>query len=115
LREYLALARSSIKETGVEVDRALEGGGTEITVTKTRAGRRFIDIGAETLDVVRYYVKHHSTKSDYDLVFPTEEGRWQSIRNWRKRGFSRACEEAGTYSTVLILILYSGSNEGFDL
>jgi integrase len=28
-------------------------------------------------------------------VFPTSSGRWQSIRNWRNRGFSRVCEEAG--------------------
>ncbi len=94
-QEYLALARSSLKETGVEVDRALEGGGTEITVTKTRAGRRFIDVSAETMDMVRHYVKHHSPDNDHDLVFPSHDGRWQSIRNWRKRGFSRACEEAG--------------------
>jgi integrase len=94
-QEYLALAKSSLKDTGVEVNRALEGGGTEITVTKTRAGRRFIDLSAETLDMVRHYANHHAVKNNYDLVFPTSEGRWQSIRNWRKRGFSRACEEAG--------------------
>ena len=94
-QEYLALARSSLKETGVEVDRALEGGGTAITVTKTRAGRRFIDVSAETMDMVRHYVEHHSPDNEYDLVFPNHDGRWQSIRNWRKRGFSRACEEAG--------------------
>jgi hypothetical protein len=46
------LAQASIGETGVEVNRALEGGGTEITVTKPRAGRRFIDLTAETLDMV---------------------------------------------------------------
>ncbi len=94
-QEYLALPRANIKDTGVEIDRALEGGGTEITVTKTRAGRRFIDLSAETLDMVRHYAENHAVKNDYDLVFPTSEGRWQSIRNWRKRGFSRACEEAG--------------------
>jgi integrase len=94
-QEYLALSHSSLKDTGVEVDRALEGGGTEITVTKTRAGRRFIDLSADTLDMVRHYASHHAVKNEYDLVFPTSEGRWQSIRNWRGRGFSRACEEAG--------------------
>ena len=36
-QEYLVLPRSALKDTGVEIDRALEGGGTEITVTKTRA------------------------------------------------------------------------------
>jgi integrase len=89
------LAQASIGETGVEVNRALEGGGTEITVTKPRAGRRFIDLTAETLDMVRHYAEHHAVKNSYDLVFPTSSGRWQSIRNWRNRGFSRVCEEAG--------------------
>jgi integrase len=94
-QEYLALPRSNLKDTGVEVDRALDGGGKEITVTKTRAGRRFIDLSAETLDMVRHYGENHAVKNNYDLVFPTDKGRWQSIHNWRKRGFSRACEEAG--------------------
>lgn len=94
-QEYLAMARASVKATGVEVDRALDGGGTEITVTKTRAGRRFIDVSPETLGMVRHYAEHHACKNDYDLVFPTSTGSWQSVRNWRNRGFSRACEEAG--------------------
>src|SRR5262249_39126390 len=32
-QEYLVLPHSNLKEAGVEVDRALDGGGTEITVT----------------------------------------------------------------------------------
>ena len=94
-QEYMVLGRASLGDTGVEVDRALEGGGTEITVTKTRAGRRFIDLSADTLDMIRHYAEHHAVKNEHDLVFPTSKGGWQSIRNWRKRGFSRACEEAG--------------------
>ena len=94
-QEYLALARSSLMETGVEVDRALDGGNREISVTKTRAGRRFIDLSAGTLDMVRHYVDHHAVENDYDLVFPTSTGKWQSVRNWRKRGFAIVCEEAG--------------------
>lgn len=94
-QEYLALARGSIKATGVEVERALAGGGTEITVTKTRAGRRFIDLSPETLDMVKHYADHHAVQSDYDLVFPTSTGNWQSTDHWRKRGFARACAEAG--------------------
>jgi hypothetical protein len=33
--------------------------------------------------------------SDHDLVFPTSTGRWQTPENWRNRGFSAACFEAG--------------------
>jgi integrase len=94
-QEYLALARSSLGETGVEVDRALDGGSRGISVTKTRAGRRFIDLSPATLDMVRHYIEHHGVENDHDLVFPTGTGKWQSVRNWRKRGFAMVCEEAG--------------------
>jgi integrase len=94
-QEYLAVARNSLRNTGIEVERALDGGGTGITVTKTRAGRRFVDLSPDTLDMVRHYAEHHAIKNDYDLIFPTSTGSWQSVRNWRNRGFSRACEEAG--------------------
>jgi integrase len=94
-QEYLVLPNSALKDTGVEVDRALEGGGTEITVTKTRAGRRFIDLSPETLDMVRHYADHLAVDNAHDLVFPTSNGQWQSVRNWRRRGFNRVCEEAG--------------------
>jgi integrase len=94
-QEYLAVAHASLRETGIEVDRALDGGNTEITVTKTRAGRRFLNVSTETLGMVRHYAEHHAVKNDYDLVFPTSTGSWQSVRNWRNRGFNRVCEEAG--------------------
>jgi integrase len=94
-QEYLALARSSIKANGVEVDRALDGGSKNISVTKTRAGRRFINLSDDTLDMVRHYAEHHAAENDFDLVFPTGTGKWQTVRNWRKRGFATVCEEAG--------------------
>jgi integrase len=94
-QEYLVLAHASLKDRGVEVGRALDGGSSEITVTKTRAGRRYIDLSPATLDMVRHYAKHHSIENDHDLIFPTSTGSWQTVRNWRKRGFARVCEEAG--------------------
>ena len=94
-QEYLVLPKSGILEGAVEVVRALDGGGQKITVTKTRAGRRVIDLTHETIDMVKHYADSHAAKNSYDLVFPCSNGEWQSIRNWRKRGFGRACEEAG--------------------
>jgi integrase len=94
-QEYLALARSAIHDNGVKVERAIEGGSQKISVTKTPKGRRFIEISAETLDMVRSYAKHSSVINDYDLIFPTANGKWQCPRNWRKRGFNVACLEAG--------------------
>jgi uncharacterized membrane protein len=37
---------------------ALDAGGREISVTKTAAGRRFIDLSPDTLDMVRYYMRN---------------------------------------------------------
>jgi integrase len=94
-QEYLVLAHSALSGQGVEIDRALDGSGDKITVTKTKAGRRFIDLSPGTLDMVQHYASHYSLQNNHDLVFPTENGSWQSVRNWRRRGFNRACEEAG--------------------
>lgn len=99
-QEYLVTAKSALRETGVEVTRALDGGGQKITVTKTRASRRLIDLNPQTLDMVRHYADNHAVKNDHDLVFPCRTGSWQSIRNWRRQGFGRACEEAGLMVTV---------------
>jgi integrase len=83
-----------VTDKGVQVDRALERLG-EISVTKTPAGRRFIDLSIDTLDMVHHYAKNHAVSNKYDLVFPTENGRWLAPQNWRKRGFYVACIEAG--------------------
>lgn len=93
-QEYVVVPKANLKENGVEVDRALERLG-EISVTKTPAGRRFIDLSPGTLDLVRHYAKHHAVPNRYDLVFPTETGRWQSPLHWLRRGFYVACIEAG--------------------
>jgi integrase len=50
--------------------------------------------------MVRHYADTHAAKNVHDLVFPCANGKWQSVRNWRKRGFGRACEEAGLMVTV---------------
>lgn len=94
-QEYIVLARSSVNAKGVFIDRALERGGYRISATKTPAGRRFIDLSNETLDMVRHYADNHAVTNEHDLVFPTDSGHWQSTDNWRARGFAAACLEAG--------------------
>ncbi|PPC99385.1 MAG: site-specific integrase [Hyphomicrobium sp.] len=94
-QEYIVVSRSSLLDGGVKVDRALERGDEKISVTKTPAGRRFIDLSEETFDMVQHHAIHDAIENDYDLVFPTSEGKWQSQDNWRKRGFYEACFEAG--------------------
>lgn len=99
-QEYLVAARSKVKDGSIEVDRALDGGGKEISVTKSAAGRRIIDLSPETSDMLEHYANHHALENAYDLLFPTSTGRWQSVKNWRNRGFVSACEEAGLMEMV---------------
>lgn len=100
-QEYLVVPKSNLFDGGVKVDQALERGGYKISVTKTPAGRRFIDLSTETFDMVRHYADHLAVKSPYDLAFPTSTGKWQNTDNWRKRAFYPACYEAGLVKKVM--------------
>jgi integrase len=98
--EYLALPRFNLTRTEVKVDRAVERNGDKISVTKTPAGWRWIDISPETADMVMHYADKHAPSNKHDLVFPTSTGTWQSVSNWRKLGFDAVCWEAGLVETV---------------
>lgn len=93
-QEYVAVAGKNLRDGGIHVDRAIDRGG-ELSVTKTPAGRRFIELSPDTFEMVTHYRDHLASENKYDLVFPTAGGRWQSLDNWRKRGFREACEQAG--------------------
>jgi len=54
-QEYLAVADSCVKDRGVEVSRAIERNGHKLSVPKTAAGRRFIDLSNEVYKMVRRY------------------------------------------------------------
>lgn len=99
-QEYIALSNAALRERGVYVDRAIDGGWREISVTKTPAGRRYIDLSTDTLDMVRHYAKNKAVKNKFDLVFPAANGGWVCRRNWQHRGFEVACEKAGLMETV---------------
>lgn len=94
-QEYLALPRDCVTKDGIRVEQAVAGDGRSISVTKTKAGRRFIETSPETIDMVRHYIRTHAPDSAHDLVFPTECGGWQCRKNWQRRGFNAACIEAG--------------------
>ncbi len=98
--EYLALPKANLFETEVKVDRAVERSGHRISVTKTPAGWRWIDLSPETSDLVNHYARHHAADSPHDLVFPTASGKWQCINNWRNRAFTAVCVEAGLAEEV---------------
>jgi integrase len=94
-QEYLAVADAAVRDNGVHVARAVERSGDKLSVPKTAAGRRFIDLSPEVYKMIRHYADHHAAENDYDLIFPTSTGSWQTPVNWRNRGFSAACLEAG--------------------
>lgn len=94
-QEYLAITRSDLDAKGVHVNRAIDGSGHSITVTKTVAGRRYIELSDMTLDLIRHYSEHHTVRNEFDLIFPASNGRWLCRKNWQRRGFNAACREAG--------------------
>lgn len=98
--EYLALPDFNISRTEVKVDRAIERNGDKISVTKTPAGWRWINLSRDTADMVLHYANKHGISNKHDLVFPTATGTWQSVSNWRKLGFDAVCYEAGLIEQV---------------
>lgn len=101
-QEYIALSNAALRERGVYVDRALDGSGHKISVTKTPAGRRFIELSSTTLDMVRHYADNHAIENGFDLVFPAASGKWVTRRNWQRRGFNVACEKAGLMTESVV-------------
>ena len=99
-QEYLALGKSALRKDGVFIDRAIDGSGSRIKTTKTPSGRRFIEISPDVMDMVRHYAVKHAVNNDHALVFPTSNGKWLCRRNWQRRGFNIACEQAGLMETV---------------
>ncbi len=101
-QEYVAIAKANFFDGGVQVERAIERPGTRISVPKTPAGRRFIDLSPEVYNMVKEYITEHSKENAYDLTFPNTMGAWQNIDHWRKNGFNVACIEAGLFDEVEI-------------
>jgi integrase len=99
-QEYLAVSGSAIDAKGVHVTRAIDGSGHALTVTKTSAGRRYIELSSQTISMVRHYAEHHATPNEFDLIFPASNGRWLCRKNWQRRGFEVACKEAGLVDIV---------------
>ncbi len=93
-QEYVVAARANLTGHGINVDRALERMGG-ISVTKTPAGHRFIDLSPETVGMAKHYADRHAAPSKHDLIFPAENGQWVDPKNWTRRGFYVACEKAG--------------------
>jgi integrase len=101
-QEYLALKWSDFDAYGVHVRRAIEGDNKAISVPKTPAGRRYIELSAFTIDLIREYVETHAKPNPHDLIFSTANGGWLNRNDWQRRGFSTACKHAGLTKTETV-------------
>ena len=91
-QEYLALPPEGLGDTGVEVLQALDR-SNRIGPPKTRAGRRFIPTGQESLSMAKHYANRHGTS---DFVFPMRlGGSIQRYNVYMRNGFHRLIDEAG--------------------
>lgn len=99
-QEYVAVAASSFVDGGVNIERAIDSSG-DLTVPKTLAARRFIELSDVTLEMVREYVAGLDQPNPHDLAFPTASGHRQSQDNWRKRCFDEVCRKAGLVEVTI--------------
>ncbi len=104
-QEYIAAGKSALEPRGIRVERAVEGDGRKISVPKTPAGRRFIDLSAGTLDMVRHYAENIALPNDHDLIFPDKSGGCRRKRVLSPRGTSRmkSSENLSMTSTLRVL------------
>lgn len=91
-QEYLVLPPAALLDRGVNVVQALDT-SNEIGPPKTKAGRRYIAVGAEALDMAKHYGAKHGTG---DLVFPARHARsHQRYNHYLRRGWHQLMEAAG--------------------
>lgn len=94
-QEYLALGLPSIEKNAIVIDRAIAADGKKLSATKTPSGRRTIEVTPCTIDMLNHYAKKHYDGNAHDVLFAGNGGGLMCRRNWQRRGFNRACEQAG--------------------
>jgi integrase len=96
-QEYLALPTSDVLQKGVQVTQALDR-SNKLGPPKSRAGRRFIPVGPETLKMVKAFQREYDGPNPYQLQFPGEGGKHQRYNNYLRRGWHKLMEKAGMMS-----------------
>jgi integrase len=100
-QEYLALPLSDVLDNGVRVSQALDR-CNNIGPTKTRAGRRFIPVGRDTIGMVRCFIEEREGSNAQQLAFPGTEGRHQQYRRFLRDGWYPLMEKAGLVETKTV-------------
>jgi integrase len=89
-QEYLALPEPNVLTEGVRVTQALNKDG-KIGKVKTKAARRTVFTGGESLSMVRHYMRKHGR----GLVFGTRDDTPLALSNVRRQCWQPICEAAG--------------------
>lgn len=92
-QEYLALLDNNLLERGVQISQALDA-SNRIGPTKTKAGRRYIPVSAETLKMIRSYQATRGGPKKGALLFPNETGGHQRYNNYLRRCWHKLMEHA---------------------
>jgi integrase len=92
-QEYLALLDNNLLERGVQISQALDA-SNKIGPPKTKAGRRYIPVSADTLKMVRTYQAARGGPKAGALLFPNETGGHQRYNNYLRRCWHKLMEYA---------------------
>jgi integrase len=92
-QEYLALLDNNLLERGVQISQALDA-SNRIGPPKTKAGRRYIPVSADTLKIVRCYQATRGGPQAGALLFPNESGGHQRYNNYLRRCWHKLMEHA---------------------
>ena len=94
-QEYLVLPLLGLEGNGVRIVQALDR-SNEIGPPKTKAGRRFILTGGQSVEMARHYAYKSGAEAPDDFVFPARNsGSYQSYRRFLRDGWHRLMDEAG--------------------
>lgn len=103
-QEYIVLPVTGLGDNGIRVIQALDSNNM-IGPPKTKAGRRYIPVGPESLEMARSYAKKYGNG---DLVFPSRRGGHQPYRYFLRRCWHRLMEESGLVEECII---FNGAKE----
>lgn len=93
-QEYLALPIADLLEQGVRITQALDR-SNNIGPPKSRAARRYIPVGIETIEMAKKYKNGQDCPNPAKLLFPGENGQHQRYNNYLRRGWHTLMERAG--------------------
>lgn len=92
-QEYVALPFRDVLDQGIRVSQAMSRSG-DIGPPKSRAGNRTIDVGPETIEMVRGYMGSKGGSGD-DLVFGTASGLPMRLTPFRASAWTPVMRQAG--------------------